>query len=182
MGEDRIKETAELREILEERIQRLETELSGLKTILKFVNEELIKKSFRKIEPPKTIPQRQKKNGKSKKGIELKTTKGVLLANIYLDNNIMKIITAKDKKFDANTPPFEAFFIKKVLSKMKKRDQVDLNNGTIKPEEALNFSVKTDTNIIKEIIVQNISPERKQKISSAARWTLEKMYEKINDG
>jgi hypothetical protein len=40
------------------------------------------------------------------------------------------------------------------------------------------YDVVVDGDLIREINVENVTPNRSREIKSAVRWTLEKMYEK----
>lgn len=90
----------------------------------------------------------------------------------------MRVIPEADKKFDVGTPPFKAFLVDKVLMRMHEVDQEAVRKGELMPDEALSFDIKTDGNILREILVRNITPQRERELRSAIRWTLEKMYEK----
>ena len=184
MEEEKLKKVAELREILEKRIKDLESEVEGLKLLLEFVNNLLLEKSFRKVEeiaPSKTVKASIPTAPAEEeiKVIPLKTGGGELLANLYVkkDGNI-SVIPEADKKFDVNTPPFEAFLIIKVLAKMRDVDQEAVRKGELMPNEALSFDVRTDGSLLREIIIRNVTPRRERELRSAIRWTLEKMYEK----
>ncbi len=183
MDEEKLRKVAELREILEKRIKDLESEIEGLKVLLEFVNNLLLEKSFRKVEeiaPPETVRATTSTITveEGARVIPLKTSGGELLANLYVKNGNLSVIPEADKKFDVNTPPFEAFLIGKVLVKMRDVDQEAVRRGELMPDKALSFDVKTDGNIIREIIVRNVTPRRERELRSAIRWTLEKMYEK----
>lgn len=183
MEDENLRKIAGLREILEERIKSLEAEIEGLKIILEFVNNLLLEKSFRRVEeitaqkiteaaptpPPAKEPT---------KIIPLKTSSGELLANIYVEDKNLRVIPEADKKFDYKTPPFESFLIEKVLTKMREVDQEAVKRGELMPDEALSFNVKLEGDIIREIFIRNVSPQRERELRSAIRWTLEKMYEK----
>ncbi|MEM1586091.1 MAG: hypothetical protein QXX99_02545 [Candidatus Bathyarchaeia archaeon] len=184
MEEAKLKKLAELREILEERIKSLEAEIEGLRMILEFVNNLLLEKSFRRVEeiipakvseapqiaqPPAVEPSRI---------IPLKTSSGELLANIYIEDRNLRVIPEPGKKFDVSVPPFEAFLVEKVLNKMRDLDQEAVRRGELAPEEAISYEVRRDGSIIKEIFIQNVTPQRERELRSAIRWTLEKMYEK----
>lgn len=188
MEESRLKKIAELREILEERIKSLEAEIEGLKIILEFVNSLLLERSFRRADemistkaqeaapiahPPPAPPK------EPIRVIPLKASTGELLANIYVENRDLRVVPEPDKKFDINTPPFEAFLIEKVLNKMREIDQEAVRRGELKEEEALSYEIRRDGSIIREIIIQNVAPQRERELRSAIRWTLEKMYEKM---
>ncbi|MEM2027245.1 MAG: hypothetical protein QW341_02710 [Candidatus Bathyarchaeia archaeon] len=184
MEEERLKKIAELREFLEERIRSLEMEIEGLRLVLEFVNTLLLEKSFKRAEeivPPKaaeTAPVTAPPIREGARVIPLKTSTGEILANIYIENRNLHVIPEADKKFYTDTPPFEAFLIDKVLSRMRDVDQEAVKRGELIPEEALSFEVKTEGNLIREIIIRNITPQRERELRSAIRWTLEKMYEK----
>ncbi|HDO41954.1 MAG TPA: hypothetical protein ENH03_03530 [Candidatus Bathyarchaeota archaeon] len=183
MEEEKLKRVAELREILEKRIKDLEAEIGGLKLLLEFVNNLLLEKSFRKVEeiaPPKTVKTITPSTplGEEAKVIPLKTSGGEVLANLYVKDGTVSVIPEADKVFYVNTPPFEAFLIEKVLAKMRDVDQEAVKRGELMPDEALSFDVRTDGNVIREIIIRNVTPRRERELRSAIRWTLEKMYEK----
>lgn len=184
MEEERLKKIAELREILEEKIRSLEAEIEGLRLILDFVNSVLLEKSFRRAEE---IAQSKAQESVSitppppreaTKIIPLKAGSGEILANIYIEDRNLRVIPELDKKFDIHTPPFEAFLIEKVLAKMRDADQEAVKRGEIMPDEALFFEIKRDGNLLKEIFIRNVTPQRERELRSAIRWTLEKMYEK----
>ncbi|MEM2272953.1 MAG: hypothetical protein QXX56_01905 [Candidatus Bathyarchaeia archaeon] len=186
MEEAKLKKIAELREILEERIKSLEAEIEGLRIILEFVNNLLLEKSFKRAEemiPTKVsevvAPIAQPQIMESSRIIPLKTSSGELLANIYVEDRNLRVVPETGKKFDVNVPPFEAFLVEKVLNKMRELDQEAVRKGELTPEEAISYEVKKDGSIIKEIFIQNVTPQRERELRSAIRWTLEKMYEKI---
>ncbi|MEM1507912.1 MAG: hypothetical protein QW702_09035 [Candidatus Bathyarchaeia archaeon] len=184
MEEEKLRKIAELREFLEERIKSLEMEIEGLRMILEFVNALLLEKSFRRAEEitplraaeaaPITVPPLRE----GVRVIPLKTSTGEALANIYVEDKNLRVIPEADKKFYTDTPPFEAFLIDKVLNKMRDIDQEAVKRGELMPEESLSFEVKTEGNLIREIVIRNVAPQRERELRSAIRWTLEKMYEK----
>ncbi|MEM1543658.1 MAG: hypothetical protein QW795_03140 [Candidatus Bathyarchaeia archaeon] len=184
MEEEKLRRIAELREILEERIRSLEGEIEGLRALLEFVNEILLEVSFKRAEemvaPPKAaeVAPVQPPSPPQVKAIPLKTGGGENLANIYIEGRNMRVIPEADKKFDVGTPPFKAFLVDKVLMRMHEVDQEAVRKGELMPDEALSFDIKTDGNILREILVRNITPQRERELRSAIRWTLEKMYEK----
>ena len=184
MEEERIRKVAELRETLEERVKSMESELQGLRALLDFINELLIEKSFKKAEEiakpppvsevkPKTVPLK-----KSVRTIPLKTDAGELMANFYVEDDQIKIVAEPNMKFNVNTPPFNAFLIEKILGKMRERDQELVNQGKLVPDKALSFEIKKDNDILQEITIRNLMPQREREVRSATRWTLEKMREK----
>jgi hypothetical protein len=183
---EKIKKIAKLRAILEKRVEEMEAELDGLKTMLSLIDTTLLKESFKRPEinktaqpsqtqePPKPAPSKPQK-----KGIPLKTVTGDLLAQIYTEKDEINITLAEDKNFDINTPPFITFFLERVLAKMLEKDKEDESNGKLDPEKIISYDIKQDGNILREIIIRNLRQERTRELKSSIRWTLEKMYERM---
>ena len=183
---EKIKKIAKLRVLLEKRVEDMETELDGLKTLLSLIDTTLLKEGFKRAEiskPVQTPPKQETPQPSSikpqKKGIPLKTVTGDLLAQLYIEKDIMQITLAKDKNFDINTPPFTSFFLERVLAKMQEKDREDASKGKIDPEKTVSYNIKRDGNILKEITIRNLRPERSRELKSSIRWTLEKMYERM---
>jgi hypothetical protein len=182
---EKIKKIAKLRALLEKRVETMETELDGLKTLLSLIDTTLIKEGFKRAEiskpvqtPPKQVTP-QPSVIQQKKGVPLKTVTGDLLAQIYIEKDSMQVALAEDKNFDINTPPFTSFFVERVLAKMEEKDREDASKGKIAPEKILSYNIKRDGNILREITIRNLRRERSRELKSSIRWTLEKMYERI---
>jgi len=182
---EKIKKIAKLRALLEKRVEDIETELDGLKTLLSLIDTTLIKEGFKRAEISKPVqaPPKQETPQPSviqqKKGIPLKTVTGDILAQLYTEKDSMQITLAEDKNFDINTPPFTSFFVERVLAKMQEKDREDASKGKIDPEKTLSYDIKRDGNIVKEITIRNLRRERSRELKSSIRWTLEKMYERM---
>jgi hypothetical protein len=182
---EKIKKIAKLRAILEKRVETMETELDGIKTLLNLIDATLIKEGFKRAEiskPVQTAPKQatpQPSVTPQKKGVPLKTVTGDLLAQFYIEKDSIQITLAEDKNFDINTPPFKSFFVERVLAKMQEKDREDASKGKIDPEKILSYNIKQDGNTLKEITIRNLRRDRSRELKSSIRWTLEKMYEKI---
>ena len=183
---EKIKKIAKLRALLEKRVEDMETELDGLKTLLSLIDSTLLKESFKRAEVAKPVqaPQKQEIPQPSpikpqKRGIPLKTVTGDLLAQIYTEKDLIQITLAEDKNFDINIPPFTSFFVERVLAKMQEKDKEDASKGKLDPEKIVSFDIKQDGNMLKEITIRNLRPERSRELKSSIRWTLEKMYERM---
>lgn len=183
---EKIKKIAKLRVLLEKRVEDMETELDGLKTLLSLIDTTLLKEGFKRAEiskpvqtPPKQETPQPSPIKPQKKGIPLKTVTGDLLAQLYIEKDFMQVTLAEDKNFDINTPPFKSFFVERVLAKMQEKDKEDASKGKIDPEKTVSYDIKRDGNILKEITIRNLRPERSRELKSSIRWTLEKMYERM---
>ena len=183
---EKIKKIAKLRELLEKRVEDMETELDGLKTLLSLIDTTLVQQSFKRAElvkPVQTPPKREAPQPspvtKMKKGIPLKTVTGDLLAQIITEKDLMQIMLAEDKNFDINIPPFTSFFVERVLAKMLEKDKEDVDKGTLDPDKIVSYEIKQDGNMLREIAIRNLRPERSRELKSSIRWTLEKMFERM---
>ncbi len=180
---EKIKKIAELRALLEKRVEEMETELEGLQILLGFIGDTLIEKGFKRAEivkPVPTIPTAVSLPAiESERRIPLKTVTGDLLANLYVGEDSMRVVLAEDKSFDINTPPFTSFLVERVLVKMQEKDREAASTGEITPDKILSYNITRDGDLIREITIRNIRPERSRELKSTIRWTLEKMYEKM---
>jgi ribosomal protein L11 len=183
---EKIMKIAKLRALLEKRVEDMETELDGLKTMLSLIDSTLIKESFKRAEVTKPVqtPQKEETPQPSpikppKRGISLKTVTGDLLAQIYAEKDLIQITLAEDKNFDINIPPFTSFFVERVLAKMQEKDKEDASKGELDPEKIVSFNIKQDGNMLREITIRNLRPERSRELKSSIRWTLEKMFERM---
>jgi len=181
---EKIKKIAELRALLQKRVGDIETELEGLRILLGFIDYTLLDKGFRRAEivkpvpaPPKAVTTTQAI--KPERSIPLKTVTGDLLANLYVEEDSMRVVLAEDKSFDVNIPPFTSFLVERVLAKMQEKDRKATSTGEITPDKILSYNINRDGELIREITIRNIRPERSRELKSALRWTLEKMYEKM---
>lgn len=196
--EAKMRKMAELRATLEKRVNELQLELGQLKALLDFVNSALIEKGFKKPEikaftptPPLTeeavhpAPPISKPTPTAStfpeqiQAIPIKTVTGDLLAELYTDDENMRVVLAKDKQFTTDTPPFTAFLVQRVLAKMQEKDSESASQGEIPRERILSYEIMKDGDIIREINITNIGPDRTRELKSSIRWTLEKMHDKM---
>jgi ribosomal protein L11 len=181
--EEKVKKIAELRGLLEKRIETMGTELEGLRVLLGFIDDTLLEKGFKRAEivkpvitPAEAVPQPAAME--YERGISIKTVAGDLLADLYMEEDSMRIVLAEDKSFDINTPPFTSFLVERVLAKMQEKDREAASTGEITPDKILSYNIVRDGDLIREITIRNIRKERLGELKSSIRWTLEKMYEK----
>jgi hypothetical protein len=196
--EDKTRKLAELRITLEKRVNELQAELNQLKALLDFVNSTLLDKSFKKPEiktyaPPTPVSEAPVQPSQPASrlvetaapslgqipAVPIKTVTGDLLAELYTDDENMHVVLAKDKQFTADTPPFTAFLVQRVLAKMQEKDRESASQGDIPPDRILSYEIVKDGDVIREINVANIGADRVRELKSSLRWTLEKMYEKM---
>ena len=194
---EKVKKLISFKTKLEERAQKLDSELKEVETMLETVNSLLLEKGFRRLEIPKetlkaeTAGQEEPMIAVSERAspmppassesvTELKTTGGELLAELYVSENgdSVHVVPAGDKRFDVNTPPFTQFLIERILLKMQEKDDELSATGKISPDKVFSYEVIQENNILREITIRNIDSDRLRELKSSIRWTLEKMHEK----
>ncbi len=186
--EEKIRKIAEFKTILEKRVREMKIELEGLQALLEIIDEALVEKGFRRAEVPKPVPPTPRPSEApprlvpeappSPSAIPLRMMTGDLLANLYIQEDSMQVVPAEGLAFNVNTPPFSSFLVERVLAKMQEKDREAAERGEITPEEILSYNITRDGDIIREITIRKVTPERSRELKSAILWTLEKMYEK----
>ena len=89
----------------------------------------------------------------------------------------MRIIPAEHAVYDITRGAFARFFLERILGKFQQEDRHRVENGEIEWEDAFDFEVKAEDNILDEMVIRNIGDDARQKeIHTALRWALEKTY------
>lgn len=185
--EEKIKKIAKLRSMLEKRLKETEEELEGLRALIEFADSVLLEGGFKRAKLPETVPSAPSEveqpasalpTEEEKTAVPIKTVTGELLATLYAPEDSMQIVAAEGKDFNVKTPPFTPFFLEGVLEKMRGKDREAVEKGEISPDKMFSYDVVVDGDLIREINIKNVTPNRSREIKSAIRWTLEKMYEK----
>lgn len=195
--EDRMRKMAELRTTLEKRVKKLQADLEQLHALLDFVNSVLLEKGFKKPEikpttpapvtqeptPPQPSPHAEANTVaplmEHAQAIPIKTATGELLANLYTDDDSMRVVLAQEKQFTVDTPPFMAFLVERVLAKMQEKDRESASTGEIPTDKILSYEIVKNGDVIRELVVKNTGADRARELKSTIRWTLEKMFEKM---
>ena len=192
---------------LEKQISSLEGELKHLRLLLDVLNKSLAEKSFKvatvpkdmKMEapseapaPPATAEARKPEAPRipptpptppptaEAQKIPLKAANGTLLATLQVAEDEIKVSPSEKIKFNVNTPPFNQFLISKVLANIAAQDREAAIAGRIEPDDIMTYRVIQDNDILKELIVRNYRDRKRvADLRNSARWTLEKMYEKM---
>lgn len=191
--EETVKKLAEAKAYLEKRISELEEEVSKLRSFLNVVDVTLTEKSFKRAEVPKTMPPPFKMpptvpaaptpTGPAPPPYQqfypLKTVTGVHLADVYVSDKELKVVSASNMKYDVNSPPLRAFLIGRVLEPMQSKDRESARTGELSAERILSYRIEQDGNLLKTIVIANYGDERRLlELKNAIRWTLRRTYEK----
>lgn len=179
---EKIKKLIAFKKKLEKRVGKLKSELEELQTMLEMVNSVLLEKGFKRAEIAKVpaaieaLPPAEHKDI-----IPLKTVTGELLANLYVGEDSLRVVPAEDKNFNINTPPFTQFLVERVLVKMQEKDNELVRTGQLTPDKIFSYNIVREGDIIREVLIGNFDADRLRELKSSIRWTLEKMYEKMEN-
>ncbi|MEM2522853.1 MAG: hypothetical protein QXW82_06870 [Candidatus Bathyarchaeia archaeon] len=185
---EEVKRLLSFKRRVEKRIEKLESELKELQTVLETINSILLAKGFKRADlvkkppveaMPSPPPVMEAFQQEPKEVITLKAASGAPLAKLYVGENFLKIVLAEDKDFNVNTPPFNQFLVERVLAKMQQKDSELVKAGKLKPEEIFTYNIIREGDLIREIHIKNFDSERLKELKSSVKWTLEKMYEKM---
>jgi hypothetical protein len=175
-SEEEVKRVAELREWLGKQISDKEDELSKLKTTLAIVDNVLKQTSFR---PAVALSQPAGKESEYAEARQLKAKDGALLANAYMAPNSITIIPVSEMKFNVSTPPFQSFFLNRILEGMKAKDNERVSSGELKPHEIISYNVEEENGTIRKIVINNCREKgRVNEIINTASWVFSRMLEK----
>ncbi|MEM0376482.1 MAG: hypothetical protein QXJ21_09100 [Thermofilum sp.] len=185
MGEDAQK-LAELKRYLERRIEDLKRELELLETTVKLVDAALSSASFVRASelaarqaqpaaPPRQAeapPQRQEAPLSEMVVTAMTTGEKLAKVNVYPTRIEVTFL----RSFSASTPPFESFFVRKVLEGYKKRDEDLILRGEKRPEEGFDYVIEEENGNLKRIVITNYGDRKvAEEIKSTLRWTLNRM-------
>ncbi|MEM0103756.1 MAG: hypothetical protein QW743_02790 [Candidatus Methanomethylicia archaeon] len=189
MESKELEKLAEAKKILTQRLEELEIEIRMIRECIKILDEELLKKSF--ISAEKLIESREKEVIKEVASYEKEYAKITYrdvsgeksIAKIYIDEKMKRMKIKIEEEIPAEASLIKNFLISGVLEKMKLEDEERVDKGEIKPDEALTYTLKTDGNKLKEIIIDNIDKEeRRVRVRNAAKWAFTRLYESIRSG
>jgi hypothetical protein len=175
-SEEEVKRVAELREWLVKQIADREDEVAKLKTTLAIIDNVLKQVSFR---PAVALSQPAGKESEYGEVRQLKTKDNVILANAYTAPNSVTIVPVSEIKLNVGTPPFQSFFLNRILESMKSKDSERVDSGELKTNEIIDYKVEDDDGVIRKIVVSNYrEKERLNEIINTATWVFTRMLEK----
>jgi len=178
---EKTRKLAEFKTLLEKKIAETETELESLKVLLEHVDKALLERGFKRADITKIKPAKAPVLPpvlEYETVIPLKSFAGDLLANLYISRDSMRVTIAEDKNLNVKTPPFQQFLVERVLGKMREKDSEAASKGEITPDNIFSYELILEGDILKEIVVRNVTADRLRELKSSIHWTLEKMHEK----
>jgi hypothetical protein len=102
---------------------------------------------------------------------------------LFVGTASVKIVPRSDLRFSSRTPPFQSFFVDRVIGEMRRKDEMAVDAGSKDPMAMIEHEIILDGDIIKEILIKNIDEDaRVRELKSSIRWTFERMLEKATRG
>jgi hypothetical protein len=198
-NEDEVKKAAEMREWLEEKIAEAETELSRLRDMQSMVDSILRKTSFvPATELRANTPIQSKAQSSEKTGIQVKSemqaplvktgeeprllrrsSDGKLIATAFVTPEKIVIVPSSDVKVSQTIPPFQNFFVNRIVKGYESKDQELVTAGKMDSQQTLKFAVEESEGSISKVTIENYREKvRLNEILSTINWALTRMLEK----
>lgn len=200
--DEEVKRAAEMREWIESKISELELEVARLRNMLLIVDSTLRRRSFvsakelrgaekNKILPKSTQqiskeevgtrePEARTKNARETEMKELRRTPdGEILANAIVESKRVIITPASNLKLSDSVPPFQSFFVTRILKGYQTKDLESSKTGKISASDVLQYDVKLKEGFISEVMISNYRDKvRLNEILNTATWAFSRMLEK----
>ncbi len=207
LSAEQVQGIAELREKLQERLEQLRQEIDMTILNIDALDAALTQSSFTRAseytpppkaepeppkaepEPPKAEPEPPKAEPEPPKAEPEPTVSSTDDVSTIMmnDSAIGGISTSADKitiklyvPVSAKTPPFETFFISRIIGGMMTKDAVEVEGGRLSKDLAIRYELKTQDDTLDQIIIYNYRLEaRAREINSTIRWALSRMLEHV---
>jgi hypothetical protein len=198
-NEDEVKRAAEMREWLEEKIGDLELEISRLRDMQSMVDSILRKNSFVPATELRSAPARNADSARPQEGQadsamkmqapvpkpseeskQLRRAKdGLLIATAFVANSKIVVVPSSDVKLSQTIPPFQTFFVNRILKGYENKDQELVSSGKLSSADAMKFVIEESDGNISKVTIENYREKvRLNEILSTINWAFIRMLEK----
>ena len=179
-GEEHTRKLLKVREDLERRRAQLQVELEDLSRAVAEIDRNIVRQGFRRpvpVQEPSAPPlEEEEEEGVS----SVKSKDGITLGFLRVDEDVLLFEPLSVLGFATSVPPFQSFFVERVLDNMRATDEGRASQGALDPDQVLSYEVVTDGDRITGVTIRNYGGERRlMEIRSSLRWAFEKMYEKL---
>ncbi len=173
-----------IRTELNKEIDRLKDMIARLEQHIEDLDTQIARSSFSTADTAMasaaqdSVPPEREVVGGEPQVITINNKAGDLeLGTIEIIEKSMRIIPAEHAIYDITRGAFARFFVERILGKFQQEDRHRVENGEIEWDDAFDFDVNADENILDEMIIRNFGDEsRLKEIQNALRWALEKTY------
>jgi len=195
--EQETKRLLQFRETMEQRMAELEAEAADLRAAMAAINKMIVAEGFRTPTAPKAAPQPKPRTETPQptpqadtlqpesfeEGMSITSKDGAVLGRMNVEGKDLLFEPQPEYEFKTDIPPFQSFLVERVLANMSSTDRERAADGEIDQSEILEYEVKEEDGVLKELHVRNYGGERRlREINSSLRWTFDKMYDKIRQG
>ncbi|MCJ7817577.1 MAG: hypothetical protein MUP60_01895 [Candidatus Thorarchaeota archaeon] len=184
MSSPEIQVLLKIRTELNTEVDRLKDMIARLEQHIESLDNQIARGSF--VTADAAIPPRGDARAPPDTAIETGEPQSVTIMNkagnlelglVETIEQTMRIIPAEHAVYDITRGAFARFFLERILGKFQQEDRHRVENGEIEWDDAFDFEVKAEDNILDEMIIRNIGDDTRQKeIHTALRWALEKTY------
>jgi hypothetical protein len=179
-SEEETRKLLKIREDLEKRINHLQLEAEDLKRIMVEIDRHIARLGFRQPIPA-TV--RAASVDEYQGMITIKSKEGAILGHINVEEDVIYFTPQESIPFTTSIPPFQSFFVERVLYNMKATDETRAAEGELSPDSILSYEVIAEGDKILKLRISNYGGERRlREIQSSLRWTFDKMFDKIKQG
>lgn len=191
------KRLLQFKETMEQRMAELEAEAADLRAAMAAIDKMIVAEGFRTPTAPKAAPQPKPRTETPQptpqaetlqpesfeEGMSITSKDGTVLGRMNVEGKDLLFEPQPEYEFKTDIPPFQSFLVERVLVNMSSTDRERAANGEIDQSEILEYEVKEEDGVLKELHVRNYGGERRlREINSSLRWTFDKMYDKIRQG
>jgi len=195
--EHETKRLLQFRETMEQRMAELEAEAADLRAAMAAIDKMIVAEGFRTPTAPKAAPQPKPRTETPQptpqaetlqpesfeEGMSITSKDGAVLGKMNVEGKDLVFEPQPEYEFKTDIPPFQSFLVERVLANMSSTDRERAADGEIDQSEILEYEVKEEDGVLKELHVRNYGGERRlREINSSLRWTFDKMYDKIRQG
>jgi hypothetical protein len=195
--EQETKRLLQFRETMEQRMAELEAEAADLRAAMAAINKMIVAEGFRTPTAPKAAPQPKPRTETPQptpqaetlqpesfeEGMSITSKDGAVLGKMNVEGKDLLFEPQPEYEFKTDIPPFQSVLVERVLANMSSTDRERAADGEIDQSEILEYEVKEEDGVLKELHVRNYGGERRlREINSSLRWTFDKMYDKIRQG
>jgi hypothetical protein len=182
-SEDETRKLLRFREDLKNRTQALQEELLDLQKAVQEIDKQIVRSGFRQPTPTLSHPVEKKEFVEDDESSSVKSKNGTTLGSLRIEASEIVFEPVSGIFFRESIPPFQSFFIDRVLMNMKASDEERVARGEASIDDVLDFEVVLEDERIVRISIRNYGGERRlREIHSSLRWAFDKMYDRLRQG
>ncbi|MFW9960168.1 MAG: hypothetical protein ACFFDV_04070 [Candidatus Thorarchaeota archaeon] len=175
-----------IRTKLNEEVDRLKDMIARLEEHIEVLDGQIAKTSFTTADAAMTVPRRTETGVPTRPPVRTTEPQSIVIMNkagklelgiLEVLEQTIRFLPAEGAVYDITRGAFARFFVERILGKFQQEDRHRVENGEIEWEDAFDFEVHAEDNILGEMIIRNYGDENRMKeIQSTLRWALEKTY------